>query len=241
MSIDSLIENLVGRQVKTPVKLAPPPRLRGTVVTVARSCGAGGEEIAHLLAERLGLHCYDEELIDAIAEEAKTDHYILARLDEHSQNRAEGWLRAIVTGKGAFAPEYRRALVSVVLGISHSGGVIVGRGANFILTSPKVFRVRVVCPQTICVERVAEKEGVKPAKAEKIVLKTDKQRKVFLEKVYPPNIHASSSYDLTVSTERLSYNQAVETILFTMKQLGFEVPEPRLAASEAAGRSAGIA
>jgi len=235
MSIDSIIENLVSRQMKSPVKLAPPPHLRGTVVTVARSCGAGGEEIAHLLADRLGLHCYDEELIDAIAEEAKADKHVLARLDEYSQNLMEGWLRAVVTGKGTFAPEYRRALVNVVLGISHSGGVIVGRGANFILTSLHVFRLRVMCPLPICVERVAEKEGIKADKAEKIVLKTDKQRKAFIHKVYPPNLDASSSYDLTLNTERLSYNQAVETILFTMQQLGFEVPEPHLAASEAAG------
>jgi len=235
MSVDSIIENLVSRQMKTPVKVAPPPRLRGTVVTVARSCGAGGEEIAHLVAERLGLHCYDEELINAIAEEAKTDHHILARLDEHAQELMDGWLHAIITGKGSFTPEYRRALVSVVLGISHSGGVIVGRGANFILTSPNVFRVRVVCTLPVCVERVAKKERVNPAEAEKIVLKTDKHRDAFLRKVFPSNIYASSSYDLTLNTERLSYNQAVETILFTTKQFGIEVPEPHLAASEAAG------
>ncbi len=235
MSVDSIIEKLVSRQMKTPVKIVPPPPLRGTVVTVARNCGAGGEEIAHLLAERLGLHCYDEELIDAIAEEAKADPVILARLDEHAHNLMEGWLRAIVTGKGTFTPEYRRALVNVVLGISHSGGVIVGRGANFILASPNVFRVRVVCPLSVCVERVAKKEGVKPAKAEKIVLKTDKHRKAFMKKVFPPDIHGPSSYDLTLSTARLSYDQAVETILFTMQQLGFEVPEPHVVVREAAG------
>ncbi len=202
---------------------------------MARNCGAGGEEVAHLLANRLGLHCYDEELIDAIAEEAKADQRVLARLDEYSQNLMEGWLRAIVTGKGTFAPEYRRALVNVVLGISHSGGVIVGRGANFILTSSNVFRVRVVCPLPQCVERVAKEQGIKPEKAQKIVLKTDKHRKEFLHKVYPPHVDSSSSYDLTLNTERLSYNQAVETILFTMQQLGFEVPEPQLGVREAAG------
>ena len=235
MSVDSIIEKLVSRQMKTPVKLVPPPPLRGTVVTVARNCGAGGEEIAHLLAERLGLHCYNEVLLDAIAKRVKADPQVLARLDEHAHNLMEGWLRAAVTSKGTFTPGYRRALVNVVLGISHSGGVIVGRGANFILTSPNVFRVRVVCPLSLCVERVAKKEGVKLAKAEKIVLKTDKHRKAFLKEVYPSHFRGSSSYDLTLNTARLSYKQAVETILFTMQQLGFEVPEPHLVASEAAG------
>ncbi len=227
MTIDSIIENLVNRQMKKPVKLAPPPSLRGTVVTVARRCGAGGEEIARALADRLGLHCFNEELIDAIAEEVKDDPHVLARFDEHSQNLTELWLRAAITSKATFTPEYRRALEHAVLGISHSGGVIVGRGVNFILTGPNVFRVCVVCPLPLCVDRVAKREGIESAEAEKIVLKTDKHREAFLHQLYPSN--DSSTFDLTLNTERLSYSHAVEIILFTMQHFGFDVPEPHLA------------
>ena len=79
MSIDSTIEGLVSRHLKTQAKVAPPPSLKGTVVTVARSCGSGGEKIAYLLAERLGLRCYDDDLVQAIAEEAKADSQLMAR------------------------------------------------------------------------------------------------------------------------------------------------------------------
>ncbi len=229
MSVDSIIENLVKRQIKKPLKLAPPPTLKGTVVTVARRCGAGGEEIAHALADRLGLHCFNEELIDAIAEEVKDDPHILARFDEHSQNMMELWLRAAITSKATFTPKYRRALEQVVLGISHSGGVIVGRGVNFILTGPNVFRVYVVCPLPLCVDRVAKREGIESAEAEKLVRNTEKHREAFLHQLYPSNICDSSTFDLTLNTERLSYSQAVETILFTMQHFGFDVPEPHLA------------
>jgi len=234
MSIDSTIEGLVIRHLKTKVKVAPPPSLKGTVVTVARSCGAGGEEIAYLLAERLGLRCYDADLVQAIAQEAKADKDLMARLDEHTEHLMNGWLRSIITGKGSFSPEYRRALVSVVLGISHGGGVIVGRGANFVLSGKNVFRVRIVCSLPICIERVAKEQGIKQGKAEKIVLKTDKLRDQFLKKLYPANVHASSSYDITVSTDELSYEQAVEIILFAMKQKGYQVPEPKTIEAQAA-------
>ena len=233
MSVDSIIESLVSRQLKTQVKLEPPPQLKGTVVTVARSCGSGGEKIAQMLAERLGLHCYDNDLLDAIAEEARTNSRIMSRLDEHTQQLMDGWLRAIITGKGAFTTEYRRALVNVVLGISHGGGVIVGRGANFILSGRNVFRMRIVCSLPACVERIANEKGVKHFKAEKFVLKTDKRRDKFLRQVFPSNVHASSSHDLTLNTDRVSSPQAVEIALFTMKQLGYEVPEPRLVVGEA--------
>ena len=231
MSIDSTIESLVNRQLKTKVKIAPPPQLRGTVVTVARSCGSGGEAIAHMLAERLKLHCFDDDLLDAIAGEAKADKTVMKQLDEHSQHLMDGWLRSIITGKGAFEPEYRRALVNVVLGISHSGGVIVGRGANFVLSGKNVFRVRVVCALPSCVERVSRDQGMKPHKAEKHILRPDKRRDRFLKKVYPANVHASASYDVTLNTDGFSFEQAVEIILFAMQQQGYEVPEPQVVAS----------
>ena len=231
MSIDSAIESLVSRQLKTDVKIAPPPQLKGTVVTVARGCGSGGEAIASALAERLKLRFYDVNLLDAIAEEARTHKPLMKALDEHSEHLMNGWLRSIITGKGAFQPEYRRALVNVVLGISHSGGVIVGRGANFILSGKNVFRLRVVCPLPICAERIAKEENLSLEKAEKHVLKTDEKRDNFLKKVYPGNIHASASYDLTISTGSYNQEQALELILCAMRLRGFEVPEPQLATS----------
>ena len=230
MSIDSTIESLVNRQLKTKVNLVPPPQLKGTVVTIARSCGSGGEAIAHMLADRLKLRCYVAELLDAIADEARADKDMMKQLDEHSEHLMDGWLRSIITGKGAFEPEYRRALVNVVLGISHSGGVIVGRGANFVLSGKNVFRVRIVCPLPSCVERVAKEKGMKPHKAEKYVLKMDKRRDRFLKKVYPANVHASASYDLTLNTDGFTYEQAVEMILFAMKQQRYAVPEPQVIA-----------
>ncbi len=231
MSIDSSIESLVSRQLKTDVKIAPPPQLKGTVVTVARSCGSGGEAIGHMLAERLKLGFYDVNLLDAIADEARTHKRLMKELDEHSEHLMDGWLRSIITGKGAFQPEYRRALVNVVLGISHSGGVIVGRGANFILSGKNVFRLRIVCPLSKCVERVAKDEDLTPKKAEKHILETDEKRDTFLKKVYPGNVHASASYELTINTGSFSKEQAIEIILFAMRLRGFEVPEPQLATS----------
>ena len=232
MTIDSVIEGLVSRQLKTKVEVAPPPQLKGTVLTVARTCGSGGEQIANMLADRLQLRCYDNELLDAIAEEARTDKDVMARLDEHADELMDGWLRAIITGKGAFAPEYRRALVNVVLGISHSGGVIVGRGAHLILTGKNVFRLRVVCSLPTCVERISQEMGFKKAEAEAYVLKIDKRREKFLTKVYPTNVHASSGYDLTVNTDKFSFEQVVELILFAMKQRGYDVPEPKIFSSK---------
>ena len=80
-----------------------------------------------------------------------------------------------------------------------------------------------------CCERIAEKKKIHRDKAERYVLKMDKRRDKFLKRVYPANVHASASYDLTLNTDDFTVPQAVEVVLFAMQQRGYDVPEPELA------------
>lgn len=230
MSIDLIIENLISRQVKTAVKLESPPRLKGTVVTIARHSGAGGEDVAQILADRLGLHCYDQDLLDAMAKEARVDKELMQHLDEEVAPMITGWVQTIIGGKGAFKEDFRRALVKVALGIAHTGGVIVGRGVNFILSGDNVFRVRVVGSDEVRAKRFAEKHNLTPEKAAKIIKETDRRRERFVRKVFPlKKVKSPKNFDLIVNTDDMSFEQAAELVLFAMKQKGFEVPEPESA------------
>lgn len=40
----------------------------GTIITIGRQCGSGGHEIGRKLAEKLGVPCYDKELLRLAAE-----------------------------------------------------------------------------------------------------------------------------------------------------------------------------
>ena len=40
------------------------------IVTISREFGSGGRTIGRMAAEKLGVPCYDQELIDKIAEES---------------------------------------------------------------------------------------------------------------------------------------------------------------------------
>ena len=47
------------------------------VITISREFGSGGRTIGRLTAEKLGIPCYDSELIEKIAEESGlTSEYI---------------------------------------------------------------------------------------------------------------------------------------------------------------------
>ena len=69
---------------------------------------------------------------------------MLERLDERVDGLKGAWLRYLLTGESLFKDTYRRNLISVVLAIASHGGVILGRGANFILSHLPVLRVRIV-------------------------------------------------------------------------------------------------
>ena len=39
------------------------------IITISREFGSGGRELGKRLAEELGMHCYDHEIIELIAKE----------------------------------------------------------------------------------------------------------------------------------------------------------------------------
>ena len=57
-----------------------------TIVTIGRQFGNGGREIGQLLAKRLGIKCYDNELITASAKESGLCEDIFKTHDEKPTN-----------------------------------------------------------------------------------------------------------------------------------------------------------
>ena len=53
-----------------------------TVITIGREFGSGGHEIGMKLAERLGIKCYDKELLELAAKESGLCEDLFASQDE---------------------------------------------------------------------------------------------------------------------------------------------------------------
>ena len=43
--------------------------MTNTIITIGREFGSGGCEIGHKLAEKLGIKCYDKDMLDLAAKE----------------------------------------------------------------------------------------------------------------------------------------------------------------------------
>ena len=57
-----------------------------TVITIGREFGSGGHEIGMKLAEKLGIKCYDKELLELAAKESGLCEELFASQDEKPTN-----------------------------------------------------------------------------------------------------------------------------------------------------------
>jgi cytidylate kinase len=221
-AIDALMRCVATQEQHREARTRPPP----TVITVSSSAGAGGDEVAHKLAARLQLELFNKDIINAVAEESHVHRRVLERLDERVDGMKGAWLRSLVTGENMFKETFRRNLINVILGIACNGGVILGRGANFILAYRPVLRIRVLGSPRVCVERVSSARGVALETAETLVSDTDRSRLEFIRTMYHRDINDPLAYDLMMNSDRLESDAIVELALSALKRIKQEAPQP---------------
>ena len=57
------------------------------IIAISRQFGSGGREIGMLVAEKLGIKCYDKELIDMAAEHGDIEYKDSASLTKETKTR----------------------------------------------------------------------------------------------------------------------------------------------------------
>lgn len=183
------------------------------VITVSRQPGSGGKFVAAAVADRLGLDIFHQELINAMAENADTSTRVIRTLDERGFSMIEDWVSAAISDRHLWPDEVSRVLMRVIGTIGrHGNAIIVGRGANFILPPENRFRVRIIAPLEMRVNRVAETYGVAKADAKRRVLRTESDRRAFVRKYFHSDIGDPANYDMVINAGTLSVDSATAAI-----------------------------
>jgi hypothetical protein len=174
------------------------------VICISREYGGRGAEMGRMVAERLGFRFYSQELIHSVAEEAHVRQQIVESLDERVQDGIAEWVGAMIK-RGMFAPsDYLRNLSKVVLTLSrHGKGVIIGRGAHFILDRAATLRVRVIAPIEVRVGRISARDGLNAVDARAKIVRIDHERVAFNRQHYNADLADPANYDLVVNTGTL--------------------------------------
>ena len=83
------------------------------IIAISRQFGSGGREIGMLVARRLGIKCYDKELIDMAAEHGDLEYKRLHKVDE--KNESPWYTDVVYDGTTTWQRENPRPLSSLTL------------------------------------------------------------------------------------------------------------------------------
>ena len=192
------------------------------IITIGRQFGSGGREIGEALAERLGIKCYDKELISLAAKESGIDPEIFNNVDEKATNSL---LYSLSMGLYSFGNNFTTGQLPVndrlyllqhkiVKRLASEGPcIIVGRCADFVLKDrDDVINVYICADMDYRVNRAIEKKGVSESKAEQVVSKTDKSRANYYNFYSGRKWGLTENYDLCINRTKLSTEQVVNAI-----------------------------
>jgi cytidylate kinase len=187
-------------------------------VTLSRLPGAGGEEVGHLVAERLDYGFFGREIVERVAEELHVGHWVVQGLDEQVRGGIERSLWDLF-GQGSFSEDtYLRAVTRSIATLGRRGGVvIVGRGAPFILPADQALRVLLVAPRPTRVERYAKVLGIGPHEAEAELARAERQRETFALRQFGVRQTDPVLYDLMVNTGGLDPQAAADLVVHALR------------------------
>ena len=218
-------------------------------VTISRTYGGGGGEVAARLAQRLGWHLLDHEFVAHMAfhlglsereAEARDEHIegIIAHLLSGLRLGYPGPVREVPPSPVDIDRASRQVLRQVILAaVEEKHVVIVGRGGFALLADRRdVLRVLIVAPLKERIAYVMRREGLDERAARERIQQKDQRRRRYVEAEYHQLAGEPEQYDLSINTAVLTLDQAVELICLALEQKAQRLEAP----AEALGPGAGM-
>ncbi len=199
------------------------------VVCISRTLGAGGEEVARLVADGLGFRFVDDEIILRAAEVAGVSPETVAQAESTPSlitRIVEGLGKAPLADPGMAvlhpmptAPSYTKLIENVIRQTAEDGSVvIVAHGASIPLANTAgVLRILVTASPEVRASRVVEAGGGDAKAAKKAVEDSDRERGKFLQRFYGINHEHPTHYDLTINTDNLDAAQASALVVLAAR------------------------
>lgn len=211
------------------------------VITIARGFGSGGKQIGIALAKKLGIPCYERQILAMASyysginqslfyqvDEKLRGYHLIKRLmkvpaDENIISPAE---KSFVSDENLFKIQAKiiRELAK------NQSCVIVGKCANYILRDcDNVVSIYIEAPREVCVNGICDRMGITREEANKMIVKTDKYRSEYY-KYYSggENWMSPIAYDMTLNSGRAGRETCVEMIIeYTKRKLGADIFEKK--------------
>lgn len=188
------------------------------IITIGRGKGSGGHYIGELLASRLGIKCYDSEIL---YETAKNSGFTKEFIEQYEEKKPNSFLYALVMGSTSMA--YNQPLqqqlyltqANVIKDIAaRESCIFVGRCADYVLKEmPELLKVFVHAPLEDCIKRVQITNKITPQEAELAILRIDKARSEYYHHFTDEKWGYSKNYHLCIDSSEVTVDGAVDLIV----------------------------
>jgi cytidylate kinase len=179
-----------------------------SLITITTGIGCEGMVIARLVSDGLKLELYDDDRLQEEAVKNLISREALGVFDE----KAPGLFSRLLSHK----PEvYLDLLEALIFGVARRGkAVIVGHGAQFLLRDfGCALHVCICASKSTRIQNLMDQQGISRNAAEKMIHKSDSERKGFMKFAFHMDGDDRTLYDLLINRDKLSAGSAAKLIM----------------------------
>lgn len=190
--------------------------MKNRIITISRQFGSGGRTIGREVAERLGIPCYDHEVIEKVAEESGFAKEYIA---EHGEYALRGnWLVNAFSSRSMKGHSTQDDLWliqrKIILDLAERGScVIVGRCADYILRGVEnCLKVFICADMDKRADRIVRLYGEREDSPKKRLMDKDKRRKMYYQFYTETEWGAAENYHICLDSGELGIEKCVDII-----------------------------
>lgn len=187
------------------------------IIIISRQFGSGGRTVGKMVAEKLGIPCYDKELIEKIAEESGYAKEYVSEESEYAPGMTGFTYGFLGRGMDGLSNADRIwfAQKKVILELSEKGPcVIVGRCADYLLKDREnCLNVFIHASTEFRADRIINQYGETNVAPEKRLKEKDKKRKLNYKYFTEQEWGKLNNYHLSIDSGKLGIEKTVDIII----------------------------
>ena len=195
--------------------------MKKRIITIERQYGSGGSIIGKLAAEKLGINCYNRQILEMTADRCGISPEYLESAEENvptsflyslllSANPARSMEDSLPLSDKVFLMESR---IITEIAEKEESFVLVGRCGSYVLEDKGCFSVYIYATPEERVKRAVAEYGVAANKVESIMKKADKRRETFYNVNTGRLWQDKDSYSLCLNSAVLGDDLCAELIV----------------------------
>jgi len=182
-----------------------------SIITISRGSYSHGSEVAEKVAQKLGYRCISRDLLIEVSDEFNVSEIKLIRAIRDSPS---------VLDRYTFGREKYIAFIKAAIfeHLRKDDTVYHGFAGHFFVQDiPHVLKVRIIADMDKRIECMMAREALSRTEALNMVKRVDEERKKWSQKLYGIDTWDSRLYDLVINIEKITIDDAVDTICRTVK------------------------